>query len=136
MPDTTWLAEHLVWDPDRTTAVPGSALRLAGGTCAECHRTSFPSTQRCAWCGGVTTDVALDTTGTVVATTSVLHDGPGSLVPAPCDVALVRFAEVGLDLLGVLGSAGVVAGDRVQTVATEIGEQRLMHFTFRKVASS
>lgn len=97
-----WLAEELIWPEDRDGARIGLPIRLLAGRCGECGRCSFPSTGMCTWCGAATQALSVGASGCVVATTAVLHKTPGSDIEVPYLVALARFEDVELDILGRL----------------------------------
>jgi uncharacterized OB-fold protein len=127
-----WLAAELVSAADRDAA-PGTPLRLAASRCSTCDRCSFPATGTCTWCGATGSDPEQLSDGTAVAATAVLHRTPGAVVEVPYVVALVRFAQAGLDVLGrVPGAAdpaAVPAGTPLHVVADSLPDGR-MHYAF------
>ena len=129
---TEWVAAELVPPADRD-AVPGAPVRLAAARCSACGRCSFPATGTCAWCGATGSDPVPLSSGTAVAATAVLHRTPGAVVEVPFVVALARFEQAGLDVLGrVPGAtdpAAVPAGTPLRVVAESLPDGRL-HYAF------
>jgi uncharacterized protein len=127
-----WLAEELIPAADRDAA-SGAPIRLAGARCSACGRCSFPATGTCTWCGAPDSDPVPLSSGTAVAATAVVHRTPGAVVQVPYVVALARFAEAGLDVLGrVPGAAdpaAVPSGTPLRLVAEALPDGR-MHFAF------
>jgi uncharacterized OB-fold protein len=129
---TRWLAEYLIPAEDRDAA-PGAPIRLAASRCSTCDLCSFPATGTCTWCGAAGSDPETLSDGTAVAATAVLYRTPGAVVRAPYVVALVRFGQAGLDVLGRLPGtddpAAVPAGTPLRVVADSLpGGQ--MHYAF------
>ena len=131
---TAWVAEHLIWVDDREVA-GGDALRLNALRCAACGRCSFPSTGSCTWCGAAGTDEALATTGEVVAATAVLHATPGAVVDVPYIVALLRFDDAQVDVLGrLVGTDDLTTappGTQLQIVAETLPDGR-RHYAYAR----
>ena len=127
-----WLAAELVLVEDRDEA-PGAPIRLAASRCSSCGRCSFPATGICAWCGAPGSDPVPLSRGTAVAATAVLHQTPGAVVEVPFVVALARFGQAGLDVLGRVPSAAdpaaVPAGTPLRVVAESLPDGRL-HYAF------
>lgn len=129
---TGWLAEELIPAEDRDAA-PGAPIRLAASRCSSCDRCSFPAAGTCTWCGAAGSHPEHLSDGTTMAATAVLHRTPGAVVKAPFVVALVRFGQAGLDVLGrVLGTAdpdAVAPGTPLRVVAESLPDDR-MHYAF------
>jgi uncharacterized OB-fold protein len=129
---TEWVAAELVPAADRDVA-PGAPVRLAAARCSACDRCSFPATGTCTWCGAAGSDPVPLSSGTAVAASAVLHRTPGAVVDVPFVVALARFEQAGLDVLGrVPGAAGpdaVPAGTSLRVVAESLPDGR-MHYAF------
>jgi uncharacterized OB-fold protein len=127
-----WIAEELVPAEDRDAA-SGAPIRLAASGCTACGRCSFPATGACTWCGAPGSDPVSLSRGTAVAATAVLHRTPGAIVRVPFVVALARFGQAGLDVLGrVPGStdpAAVPPGTPLRVVAESLPDGR-MHYAF------
>ncbi len=127
-----WLAAELVLVADRDAA-PGAPIRLAASRCSACGRCSFPATGACTWCGAPGSDPVPLSRGAAVAATAVLHRTPGAVVEVPFVVALARFGQAGLDVLGrVPGAAdpaAVPAGTPLRVVAESLADGRL-HYAF------
>jgi uncharacterized OB-fold protein len=127
-----WLADELVWIDDRGTSA-GAEVRLNATHCPECGRFSIPATGTCEWCGAAGSDVAIAAEGEVVASTAVLHATPGAIVEVPYVVALLRFEDAKLDVLGrVLGTDdpdAIPPGTRLRVVADTLPDGRL-HYAF------
>jgi uncharacterized OB-fold protein len=85
------------------------------------------------WCGAPGSDPVLLAGGTAVAATAVLHRTPGAVVDVPYVVALARFEQAGLDVLGrVPGAAGPAAvppGTPLRVVAESLPDGRV-HYAF------
>jgi uncharacterized OB-fold protein len=127
-----WLAAELIPAADHDAA-PGTPIRLAAARCSACRRCSFPATGVCTWCGAAADEpVPLDQ-GTAVAATAVLHRTPGAVVGVPFVVALARFGQAGLDVLGRIPGtadpADVPPGTPLRVVAESLPDGR-MHFAF------
>jgi uncharacterized OB-fold protein len=129
---TEWVAAELVPAADRDAA-PGTPVRLAAARCSACGRCSFPATGTCTWCGATGSDPVPLSSGTAVASTAVLHRTPRAVVDVPYVVALARFEQAGLDVLGrVPGAAGpdaVPPGTPLRVVADSLPDGR-MHYAF------
>jgi uncharacterized OB-fold protein len=129
---TEWIAAELVLAADRDAA-PGAPVRLAAARCSACDRCSFPATGTCTWCGATGSDPVPLSSGTAVAATAVLHRTPGAVVDVPFVVALARFAQAGLDVLGrvpgVADPARVPPGTPLRVVAESLPDGRL-HYAF------
>jgi uncharacterized OB-fold protein len=132
-----WLAERLIHAEDRD-ALPGAPIRLAAARCFACGRCSFPATGTCAWCGAPGSHPVLLAKGVAATATAVLHATPASAVKAPYVVALARFEQAGLDVLGrVPGAtdpAAVPSGTPLRVVAESLPDGR-MHYAFEAVAA-
>lgn len=129
---TGWLAEELIPAEDRDAA-PGAPIRLAASRCSSCGRCSFPATGTCTWCGATGSDPEQLSDGTALTATAVLHRTPGAVVKVPFVVALVRFGQAGLDVLGRVPSTddpdAVVPGTPLRVVAESLPDGR-MHYAF------
>jgi uncharacterized OB-fold protein len=127
-----WLAAELIPAADRDAA-PGAPIRLAAARCPACGRCSFPATGTCTWCGTAGSDPVPLAEGVAVAATAVLHATPGSVVEVPYVVALARFEQARLDVLGrVPGAtdpATVPAGTPLRVVAESLPDGRV-HYAF------
>ena len=127
-----WIAEELVPVEDRDAA-PGAPIRLAASRCSSCGRCSFPATGTCTWCGAPGFEPMPLSHGTAVAATAVLHQTPGAVVEVPFVVALARFGQAGLDVLGrvpgITDPAAVPAGTPLRVVAESLPDGRL-HYAF------
>ena len=135
---TAWAAEWLIPAEDRTAA-PGAPIRLAAARCSACGRCSFPATGACTWCGASGSDPVPLSCATTVASTAVLHHTPGAVVEVPYVVALARFGQAGLDVLGrVPGAAdpgAVPPGTPLRVVAESLPDGR-MHYAFEAAGQS
>jgi uncharacterized OB-fold protein len=129
-----WLAPDLIWADD-LDAEPGTLIRLSVAVCSDCARSSFPATETCAWCGTATFRQPLESAGRLVAATAVLHSTPGAEVDVPYLVALVRFDDARLDVLGtVAGTSDVEAlrpGTAVTVVAAAPFPDDRRHYAYR-----
>ncbi len=127
-----WIAEELVPVEDRDAA-PGAPIRLAASRCSSCGRCSFPATGTCTWCGAPGFEPMPLSHGTAVAATAVLHQTPGAVVEVPFVVALARFGQAGLDVLGrgpgAADPTAVPAGTALRVVAESLPDGR-MHYAF------
>lgn len=133
-PPTRWRWPQLAWNADRSAGEPaGAPVQLRAARCTRCERSEFPARETCEWCGSTAVPFALPIDGRVVGHTEVKLDAPGSSVPAPYHLALVRFDTAGLDVLGHAES-GVVAGDSVRCVTSQPFGGDEVHFAFRSVA--
>jgi uncharacterized OB-fold protein len=132
MNNNEWLDEQLVKPDDRDVA-PGEPVRLSASRCIACGRCSFPAVGTCTWCGAIDSEPTPLCDGTAVAATAVLHRTPGAIVEVPYVVALVRFGDAGLDVLGrVIGAddpSAVGSGVPVRVVAEQLPDSR-MHYAF------
>ena len=135
---TGWLAAELIPAADRDAA-PGAPIRLEAARCSACGRCSFPATGACTWCGAPGSEPLLLAEGVAMATTAVLHATPGSVVEVPYVVALARFEQAGLDVLGrVPGAtdpATVPAGTPLRVVAESLPDGRV-HYAFEARADA
>lgn len=129
---TEWLAEQLVPAQYRDVT-PGAPIQLAASRCSTCDRCSFPAADSCTWCGATGSRPEPLSDGTAVAATAVLHRTPRAVVEVPFVVALVRFGQAGLDVLGrVLGADDANAmnpGTPLRVVAESLPDGR-MHYAF------
>jgi uncharacterized OB-fold protein len=127
-----WLAEELIPAADRAAA-PGAPIHLAAARCSACGRCSFPATGTCSWCGAPGSVPVLLDEAVAVAATAVLHATPAAVVKAPYVVALARFEQAGLDVLGRVPAAtdpaAVPAGTPLRVVAENLPDGRA-HFAF------
>lgn len=132
--DSNWRWPHLISAGAGETTLPGGRIRLAGSVCSQCDQVAFPAARTCCWCGGAATEATLDESGTVVACTEVLHPTPGASVAPPYGVALVRFANQHLDVMGVMeqGSSARI-GDLVEVVAAQPFDSGEHHYAFRRI---
>ena len=113
---------------------PGDAVCLQGSTCEDCGRMEFPGRVECPWCGGPSVPAPLGPDAVLVGFTAVLHPAPGSLVEAPYDIGVARFAG-GLHVMGLLLATptdGVALGDPIEVCAVEVPDGRLT-YSFRRV---
>jgi uncharacterized OB-fold protein len=129
---TEWVAAELVPVTDRDAA-PGGPIRLAAARCSACGQCSFPATGTCTWCGATGSDPVPLSSGTAMAATAVLHRTPGAVVAVPFVVALARFGQAGLDVLGrvpgAIDPAAVPPGAPLRVVAESLPDGR-MHYAF------
>ena len=119
-----WLDPRLA-TPDADTAT-GASIQLAGSWCEGCRRAEFPQRSACPVCLGETSRIALSHAGVVVGHTAVLHQPPGSLLPAPYGIVAVQHDE-GITVLGPLvGSCWdrVALGIVARTVVIEVGDHK------------
>lgn len=132
-----WRWPNLIWPADLAVVCqPGEAVRLRGARCTACCRVSFPCRDRCTWCGDGATECPIPAEGWVVGRTEVLLDTPGSAIPAPYCVGLVRFEEAGLDILGLAEPGRALSVDQpVGVVATQPFATSDLHFAFRPIAA-
>lgn len=112
---------------------PGDAIRLHGSNCEECGRMEFPGRVECPWCGGPSSPVAMGPEATLVGFTAVLHPAPGSLIEAPYDIGVARFAG-GLDVIGLLETPAddLELGHPIEVCAFDMPDGRLT-YSFRGV---
>jgi uncharacterized OB-fold protein len=130
-----WVAAELIPAADHDAA-PGTPIRLAAARCSACGRCSFPATGTCTWCGAPASEPVPLVHGMAVAATAVLHRTPGAVVSVPFVVALARFGQAGLDVLGRIPGAAdpaaVPPGTPLQVVAESWPDGR-MHYAFAVV---
>jgi uncharacterized OB-fold protein len=111
---------------------PGVPIRLCTSWCRDCDRYEFPQRKLCPQCGQPASTTALNAEGVVRLYTAVNHPPPGAAVPVPYVVAIVDFPE-GISILGIVADlkniSGISKGDRIHTVAHQIGDK--VGFAFR-----
>lgn len=131
---TTWLNDATISPEFRTAATSGSAITLDVSICDSCRRSSFPAASRCTWCGGTGRNRATSSSGRIVAVTSVLHPTPGSELEVPYVVAMVRFEDTAIDILGrIVGTTDpsmCPAGTAVTVVADSPCADGTMHYAY------
>lgn len=123
--DGGFVDDRLVVDPSRTV---GALTALRASRCRTCHRTEFPALGGCPADDGPVDEVALGPDAVLVGFTEVLHPPPGAQVEVPYTLAVARFADHDLDVLGLLEDHAPVdqlaVGARLHVVAVPFGGGR------------